>query len=184
MRRWIRWGLFVVLVLALAASVRHALWAAGCRVGTVEQPIPNKSRWQGWPVLPELAGYTVVDLEPYPDSGCTSSRPHPTGDARLSGFGVCAERGVSVQRWLGQDFIPTSGDDWTLRVREEPQTHTLLVTGERTRPSEERIEPRPIVAFRREADGLLLLTARIVAWPLASLVALVAWWRALRRRSA
>ena len=101
MRRWIRWGLFVVMVLALAASVRHALWAAGCRVGTVEQPIPNKSRWQGWPVLPELAGYTVVDLEPYPDSGCTSSRPHPTGDARLSGL-VCA-RSVAFRCNVGSD---------------------------------------------------------------------------------
>ena len=181
MRRWAWWGLLTILVLAFAACIRHARWAASCRVGMVEQPIPNKSRWQGWPVLPGLAGYTVVDLEPYADSGCTSSRPHPTGDARLAGFGVCAERGVSLQSWLGQDFIPTSGDDWTLRVREEPQTHTLLVTGERTRPGEERIEPRPIVAFRRAADGLLLLTSRVVAWPIASLLSLVAWWRAFRR---
>ena len=183
MRRWARLGLLMGLMLALLASFRHAFWAASCRVGMVEQPIPDAERWQGWPVLPEMAGYTVVDLEPYPDSGCTSPRPHPTGDARLAGFGVCAERGVSLQSWLGQDFIPISGDDWTLRVREEPQTHTLLVTGERTRPGEERVEPRPIVAFRREADGLLLLTARVVAWPLASLFALVAWWRALRRPS-
>jgi hypothetical protein len=175
-------ALLLVLLLVFAASIRHALWAASCRIGMAEQPIPETTRWRTWPVLPGLAGYMVVDLAPYRDLGWTSPRPHPPGDARLAGLGVCAERGASVQSWLGQDFVAMSGDDWTLRLREEPATHTVLATGERTRPGEERIDPRPLAAFRREADGPALLLARVFAWPAASLMALVAWWRARRRR--
>jgi hypothetical protein len=149
----------------------------------VEQPLPEASAWQVWPVLPDLAGYVVKDLAPYRDLGWTSARPHATGDARLAGLGVCAERGASLQSWLGQDFIPASGNDWTLRLRGDPNSHTMLVTGERTYPSEVRVEPRPIVAFRVEVDGPALLAARIAVWPLASFIALIVWWRARRRAS-
>jgi hypothetical protein len=147
----------------------------------VEQEMPEASSWRTWPVLPGLAGYEVVDLAPYQDSGCTSSRPHPMVDARLAGHGVCAERGASLQSWMGQYFVATSGDDWTLRLREDPRSHTVLVTGERTRPSEEHIEPKPIAAFRVQADGPALLAVRVAAWPLASLVGLFVWWRSRRR---
>lgn len=179
----LRWAVLLLLLLTLAGSVRHAVWAAGCRVGMVEQPIPEPTDWQAWPILSGLAGYSVVDLSPYRDLGWTSPRPHPSGDARLVGIGVCAERGVSVQSWLGQDFIPVSGDDWTLRLREEPRTGTVLVTGERTRPGEEQIEPRPIVAFRREPDGSMWLVTRVIAWPLATLIGLAAWWRTRNLRA-
>lgn len=181
MQRWIHWGAFVLLLGSLVASVRYAPWAARCRVSMVEQELPEASAWRRWPVLPDLAGYEVVDLAPYRDPGCTSSRPHPMGDARLAGLGVCAERGASLQSWMGQYFVATSGDDWTLRLREDPRSHTMLVTGERTRPSEELIEPKPVAAFRVEADGPALLALRVAAWPLASLVGLFVWWR--RRRT-
>lgn len=173
----IRWGVLLLLLLNIAVSVRHAVWAASCRVSMVEQPIREGVDWHAWPILSGLGGYSVVDLSPYRDLGWTSARPHPPGDARLTGNGVCAERGVSLQSWLGQEFIPVSADDWTVRLREEPRTGTALVTGERTRPGEDRIAPRPIVAFRREPDPWMWLVVRIVAWPLASLIALVAWWR-------
>jgi hypothetical protein len=146
----------------------------------LEQALPQDRSWRKWPVLPDLSGYDVVDLAPYGDLGWTSPRPHPMGDARLAGHGVCAERGVSVQSWMGQDFVARTGDDWTLRLRVEPESRTILVTGERRRPSEEQIEPKPIVAFRLEADGPALLAARIAAWPCMSLLALVLWWRRWR----
>lgn len=85
---------------------------------------------------------------------------------------------------MGQDFIATSGDDWTLRLREDPRSHTVLVTGERTRPSEEQIEPKLVARFRIEADGPALVAVRVAAWPLASLVGLIVWWRRRRARNA
>jgi hypothetical protein len=95
--------------------------------------MPARSLWQSWPVLPGLAGYSVIDLDPYWDPGLTSSRPHAMSDARLAGHGVCAERGASVQSWFGQYFTATSGDDWTIRLRQEPKSGLVVVTGEPTR---------------------------------------------------
>jgi hypothetical protein len=96
-------------------------------------------------------------------------------DARLAGHGVCAERGASVQSWFGQYFTATSGDDWKIRLRREPERGVIVVTGEPTRPGAERIEPQPIVAFRVERDGFLYLLARILGVP-ALVLALLTWW--------
>lgn len=173
--RWFRYGVPLILVVGLFLGVRHSFWAARCTTAMVEQPMPDASSWQSWPVLSGLAGYVVVDLDPYDDPGLTSGRPHAMGDARLAGHGVCAERGASVQSWFGQYFTATSGDDWTIRFRQEPQSGLVLVTGERTRPSSEPEAPTPIVAFLIEHDGALTLFARLAGAP-ALVLALFIWW--------
>jgi hypothetical protein len=144
--------------------------------------MPARSIWQSWPVLPGLAGYSVVDLDPYRDPGLTSWRPHAMGDARLAGHGVCAERGASVQSWFGQYFTATSGNDWTIRLRQEPKSGLVVATVEPTRLGAERVEPQPIVAFRVERDGPVYLVARILALPALVLALLTGWlWRARGR---
>jgi len=143
----------------------------------VEQPVPDRSRWQTWPALPDLAGYEVVDLNPRHDLGLTSWRPHAMTEARLAGHGVCSERGASVQAWFGQYFTAVSGDDWTIRLRQAPNDGVVVVTGERTRPGDESIEPKPIVAFRVERDGLVERLVRVCALPLIVLGLFVAWLR-------
>jgi hypothetical protein len=173
--RWIRWGVLVAFASCLLLGIRHSFWAARCTSAMVEQPMPVRSLWQSWPVLPGLAGYSVVDLDAPWDPGMTSWRPHAMRDARLAGHGVCAERGASVQSWFGQYFTATSGDDWKIRLRREPERGVIVVTGEPTRPGAERIEPQPIVAFRVERDGFLYLLARILGVP-ALVLALLTWW--------
>lgn len=142
----------------------------------VEEPLPEPERWRSWPLLPGQAGYEVVDLDPYRDSGLTSWRPHAMGDARLAGHGVCAERGASVQSWFGEFFTATSGNDWAIRLRQEPESGVVLVTAElqRQEPHTEPEPPRPIVAFRVERDGPFLLFWRVVVPPLAVLALLLA----------
>lgn len=149
----------------------------------VEQPIPARSLWQSWPVLSGLAGYSVVDLDPPWDPGLTSWRPHAMRDARLAGHGVCAERGASVQSWFGQYFTATSGDDWTIRLRQEPKSGLIVVTGEPTRPGAERVELEPIVAFRVERDGAVYLLARVLGVPALAVALLTGWLWRLRRRA-
>jgi hypothetical protein len=167
-------------LLALPLALRHSRWAAGCRTAMIEQPLPEPARWRTWPLLPGLAGYEVIDLEPYRDWGLTSPRPEPMGDARLAGRGVCAERGASLESWFGQYFTAVTGDDWTIRLRQEPGTGIVLVTGERRAASEDPIPPQPIVAFRVERDDPLRFIGRVVLPPLVILGLLVGAWR--RRR--
>lgn len=174
-RRWLRWGSLGVLIVSFFVAVRHSVWAAHCRIAMVEQAMPARLEWQSWRLLSGLAGFEVVDLETYRDWGLTSWRPHAMGDARLVGHGVCAERGASVQSWFGQYFTATTGDDWTIRVREEPKGGVFLVTGERTRPGAELVEPSPIVAFRVERDGLAHLLMRVLGLPVIVLALFVAW---------
>jgi hypothetical protein len=162
--------LFVVFCL----TVRHSVWAARCPSAMVEQPIPDRSVWQAWPVLPGLAGYEVVDLSPERDLGLTSWRPHAMTNARLAGRGVCSERGASVASWFGQYFTASSGDDWTIRLRQAPSSGVVVVTGERSRPSAESIEPKPVVAFRIARDGVVERLLRVWALPLIVLGLFVA----------
>jgi hypothetical protein len=149
-----------------------------------EQDWPAGSSWRTWPILPGMAGYDVVDLDPPVDLGLTSPRPHAMVDAHLVGHGVCAERGASVQPWFGQFFTATSGDDWTIRFREQPGTKLVVVTGERTRPEADPVPPRPIVAFRIERDGAWRLLLRVAVPPLAVAALLVSLLRRSRRSSA
>jgi hypothetical protein len=165
------------LLVALVLALRHSLWAARCTKAMVSEPLPAVPTWRSWPVLPGLAGYEVVDLEPYRDSGLTSWRPHAMGDARLAGQGVCAERAASLDSWFGQTFTATTGDDWTIRLRAQPRGNRLIVTGERTRPDGENIEPKPILAFHVEDDGIPQLLLRVLGAPLLVLVMIIAWWR-------
>lgn len=163
--RSLRWGVLVALASCLLLGIQHSFWAARCTSAMVEQPMPARWLCQSWPVLPGLAGYSVIDLDPYGDPGLISWRPHAMGDARLAGHGVCAERGASVQSWFGQYFTATSGDDWTIRLRQEPTSGLVVVAGEPTRPGAERIEPEPIVAFRVERDGVLSLLRESSVYP-------------------
>lgn len=179
--RLLHWGVLLTLAACLMLGVRHSLRAARCTIAMVERPMPARSAWQSWPTLPDLAGYSVVDLDPAWDPGLTSWRPHAMRDARLEGHGVCAERGASVQSWFGQYFTATSGDDWTIRLHREPKNGLIVVTGEPTRPGAERVEPEPVVAFEVERDGAVYFAVRVLAVPTFFLMLLVGWvWRGRR----
>jgi hypothetical protein len=177
--RSVRWGLMAVLGSAFPFAIEHSFRAAGCPSAMTEQPMPVASQWKRWPLLPGLGGYEVVDLDPPRDGGLTSWRPHATNDARLTGHGVCPERGASLQAWFGQFFVATSGDDWTIRFREDPETEVVVVTAERRVRDIEAIEPRPLVAFRVERDGTASLFARVLGPPLFVLalltIAIMRW---------
>jgi len=85
-----------------------------------------------------------------------------------------------VQSWFGQYFTAVTGDDWTIRLRQEPASGVVLVTGERRELGSEPIPPVPIVAFRVERDGPLRSFWRVVALPLLTLALLIGMFRRLR----
>jgi hypothetical protein len=136
------------------------------------EELPEPVGWQSWPVVPELAGYHVVDLTPYQDPGCTSPRPHALVTPRFVAPGMCDERGADVKSWfVNWDSYRRSQEE--LAVHARPGTDVFVVAGVMDRW--ERHPDRPeyfVVAFRPTRDGVLGFVGRVVV-PLGLAAALV-----------
>jgi hypothetical protein len=175
LRAWALLGLSALVTgLLLVRAVRTAPCAAALH------ELPEPAGWRAWPVLGGLAGYTVVDLDPPHQSGCTSWRPQGLGDARLAGPHVCAERGVRLQswfeRWDSYRRVPAE-----LAVRRDPKGDSFVVAGQMDRhESQPHGEEVFVVAFRPVSEGALGFLLRVALLPGLGFLGLAASARRLR----
>jgi hypothetical protein len=172
------WACLAAVLIAIALLLSSSARVVRCDAALGELPEP--SGWRSWPVVPGLAGYTVVDLEPYRYPGYTSWRPHGLTKPRLTGRGVCPERGASLDSWFGlYDSYRRLPEE--LRVRRSPTSDVLAVTGQVDLYMDHPLGDETfVVAFRPIRDAWLTRALPLAPQLLLAVLSLLATLVGLR----